>query len=161
MRPAASWNSAKLAKARAMGALLLSDMRSLPTCAASSLQILRQAERGGEKANSKDGFGEIAERAVAVRVAASSAIAFFRVRRASGMAQLLTLDRRASEMSQSCQTCVRDVLADRNSGPENVKVARRKRCRAGMDQSAYLVAVPTRGNAYPVHIIDEWILFRG
>ena len=69
-----------------------SDMRSLPASAAPSLQVLRRTVRHGAMWNSVDGLGDFAEQVVAGCTAASTAVAVFGVRRASGAGKLLTSD---------------------------------------------------------------------
>ena len=80
--PRIRWYFRPASKIRAKLALFLPDVRFLPTPAASSVAALRSAARDGEFADAKDGRGEFVDHAVAVRAAASSAIAFFGIRRA-------------------------------------------------------------------------------
>ena len=61
-------------------ALLLVDMRVLSRSAAASGATLRSGLLFGDLTDSKDGLGLFLEHAVAVRVAASAAIAFFGLR---------------------------------------------------------------------------------
>ena len=72
--------------------LCLVIMRPLSTCAASSPAAFRAAARKGELAGLKDCLCAFMDHAAAIRAAASTAIAFFGVRRTFEVAQPLTSD---------------------------------------------------------------------
>ena len=118
-------------------------LRPLADVAALGAVVICGSMARSECAESKDGLGYFWEHAAALRSPASTAGAFFAVRRVSEVAQLAT----------------NDVDLDSEKGAVNNRVARQKDDQIGASQLAFLVAIPAWVDVCPVHTIAEWPWF--
>ena len=129
----AGWTKARSHAHRKEAALLFSEIKAVSEEAA-----------GGGLDDTKDGLRRFLESAVVLRTAASTAIGFFAVHRASEIARLVA----------------GYVSVDRKKGVVGTRVVRQKNDQLGVGQIAFLVTVPAWGQACTLKVMPEWLWLR-